>query len=79
MKLFPLAILLGVSLASPVALDQSANELDLVKRQILGDTANELTDGACRPIVFIFARASTETGNIASLHTYVLLLQEGND
>ncbi|KAF1981791.1 carbohydrate esterase family 5 protein [Aulographum hederae CBS 113979] len=50
-----LAALAGVAVAAP------ANEL--VSRQIV---ANDLTNGACKDIFFIHARASTEVGNMGS-------------
>jgi len=52
-----------LSLAAYVA---AAPVSDLVERQIgaVGTTANELTLGSCRDIIFIFARGSTEIGNL---------------
>ncbi|KAI7636696.1 hypothetical protein KC319_g15208 [Hortaea werneckii] len=54
-----------LSLAAYVA---AAPVSDLVERQIgaVGTTANELTLGSCRDIIFIFARGSTEIGNLVS-------------
>jgi cutinase len=58
----PFALLAATATALPT---------DLVPRQFgtsfgtsVGSTVNELSSGACRPITFIFARGSTESGNI---------------
>ncbi|CAG5170287.1 uncharacterized protein ALTATR162_LOCUS7157 [Alternaria atra] len=45
--------------------NQSVEERDLTKRQYNGDTYNQLTDGtACRPITVIYARGTTQAGNV---------------
>lgn len=39
----------------------------LSKRQYSGDTYNQLTDGtACRPVTVIYARGTTQEGNVGS-------------
>ncbi|RMZ00707.1 hypothetical protein D0862_06628 [Hortaea werneckii] len=52
-----------LSLAAYVA---AAPVTELIERQIgaVGTTANELSVGSCRDIIFIFARGSTEIGNL---------------
>ena len=54
-----------LSLAAYVA---AAPVTELIERQIgaVGTTANELSVGSCRDIIFIFARGSTEIGNLVS-------------
>ncbi|KAB2106554.1 hypothetical protein AG0111_0g5449 [Alternaria gaisen] len=45
--------------------NQSVEERGLTKRQYNGDTYNQLTDGtACRPITVIYARGTTQAGNV---------------
>lgn len=57
-----LTLLAGIASAAPAA-EPSALEA----RQLggtVGMIANEFTRGGCKPIIFIFARGSTETGNM---------------
>jgi cutinase len=47
--------------------DKSSEEHTLTKRQYNGDTFNQLTDGtACRPITVIYARGTTQAGNVGA-------------
>lgn len=53
--------LLSLAVATPVP-----QPGDIEARQ-LGDTANDVESGSCHDVTFIFARGSTETGNMVSL------------
>ncbi|KAL2062485.1 hypothetical protein VTL71DRAFT_6751 [Oculimacula yallundae] len=56
---FIVSLLAGFISANPIALEvrQSTN---------VGITANEFTRGGCKPVIFVFARGSTEIGNMGS-------------
>ncbi|KAL2866653.1 cutinase family protein [Aspergillus lucknowensis] len=53
------AALAGLTCASPLP----AGDIDLERRQLL-DTENDVNFGTCKDVTFIFARGSTETGNM---------------
>ena len=40
---------------------------ELEKRQSLSDTRNDLVNGICRAVTVIFARGTTESGNVGTL------------
>ena len=52
------------------------NAAGLQERQTLADTSNELQDGPCKEVFFIFARGSTEPGNMVRLWlTYISVVR----
>lgn len=72
-----LAAIAATTAALPTSLDQGLSEVelraalearsDIEARQVVGTTANELTQGSCRPLILIFARGSTEPGNLVRI------------
>ena len=53
-----------------------ANSKPITRRQLGSSTSSELEDGSCGDVIFIFARGSTETGNMVSnLHLSQLMPQ----
>ncbi|KAI0010806.1 carbohydrate esterase family 5 protein [Xylariaceae sp. FL0662B] len=70
--------LVAFTSASPLALDHSEdtiaklraksvnNSAGLSHRETIGTTANEFQDGSCKDVIFIFARGTTEIGNIGA-------------
>jgi hypothetical protein len=70
MKFFTLPVLTSLAAASPIA-TSTLEGSQLETRQFLSSTRNELETGragACPKAIFIFARASTETGNMVRLY-----------
>ncbi|KAI1445515.1 carbohydrate esterase family 5 protein [Annulohypoxylon stygium] len=76
LTLFSAALAVSTT-ASPLTLDYSESTIAKVKarqtagaaasirrRQSAGTTENEFLDGGCRDVIFIFARGSTQDGNI---------------
>ncbi|KAL1634024.1 hypothetical protein SLS56_002616 [Neofusicoccum ribis] len=65
---FAFAIFASLSLGSPIELEVRDPEAvaALEARQFTGTgvTANELKNGPCKPVTYIFARGSTELGNL---------------
>jgi cutinase len=57
--------------------DKSLEERTLTKRQYNGNTYNQLTDGtACRPITVIYARGTTQAGNVGAADTEVSYMHQ---
>lgn len=69
MKFFAtVSLLAGLVAALPTAV-VIPDEEGIEARQLFGNTRNELQDGgACPPVIFIFARGSTESGNLVRFH-----------
>lgn len=58
------AALATVALATPVPNANPEADIALERRQITN--SKDLENGDCKPVAFIFARGSTETGNMVS-------------
>lgn len=65
MKSVFIAVLAMLSVASALPVEQQPSSTELDVRQF-GATENDLKDGKCAGNVFIFARGSTEVGNMVS-------------
>jgi cutinase len=75
MKFFAVSLLATLAAASPIAAPEPSNaELEtLVARQLLGGSKDELeqgTAGSCPKAILVFARGSTEIGNLVRLAPY---------
>jgi cutinase len=70
MKFFAtVSLLAGLGAALPTALEVVPTEEGIQARQTSSDTRNELqTGGTCPPVIFIYARGSTESGNLVYIH-----------
>ncbi|KAI0873251.1 carbohydrate esterase family 5 protein [Hypoxylon argillaceum] len=67
--------LLALASAVPMTFDLSEDMIAKLKTgttsaaaasSAIGTTANEFLDGGCRPVIFLYARGSTQDGNIGS-------------
>lgn len=56
MRFSAVLALASVAIASPIAIEE--------RQYVLGSSASEFTSGGCRDVIFIFARGSTEAGNM---------------
>lgn len=62
--LFLASALIGLGFVSAAP----SGSRDVLVRQVTSDTSNQLTDGtACRAVTVIYARGTTETGNLGLL------------
>ncbi|KAI0808774.1 carbohydrate esterase family 5 protein [Xylaria sp. FL0064] len=68
-------VLTGLASAVPMTFDlsdemiaklKSGKSSGILEVSATGDTANEFLDGGCRPVIFLYARGSTQDGNIGS-------------
>lgn len=57
-----------IALAMAVAVLASPIQVQVQKRQYTSLTENEFTTGGCRDVIFLWARGSTEAGNMVSDH-----------
>lgn len=66
MKSFAVLALAALSAATPVTLHQDGPDykLNVLKTSAANDTEHEFTQGGCRDVILIFARGSTQDGNI---------------
>lgn len=53
-------------IAISLAVLAAANPIE-IRQDIVGSTENEFTDGGCRDIIMLFARGSTEIGNMGTI------------
>ncbi|KAF6839175.1 cutinase [Colletotrichum plurivorum] len=67
MKSLTILTLAALAIASPVHIDHTdANEIARLSTRATGPVSKEFTMGGCRDVIFIFARGSTEVGNMAT-------------
>ena len=69
--------ILALAAAVPLTIDISEDTIDKLKagnsngiqaRQSTGTTENEFLEGGCRNLILIYARGSTQEGNIVSAY-----------
>jgi cutinase len=70
MKFFAtVSLFAGLGAALPTAREAVPVEEGIEARQLFGNTRNELQNGGnCPSVIFIFARGSTESGNLVCIH-----------
>lgn len=69
---FVLSFLLGLSvLAAPIDVARDVEIQEIERRQSLSSTRNDLLLGPCKAVTVIFARGTSEDGNVGSEHTQI--------
>ena len=77
MKFFAVSLLATLAAASPIAVPEINISGDIEARQ-LGSSKTELEDGragACPKAILIFARGSTESGNLVCAVNHITRVQ----
>ena len=67
-----IAALICAVTATPVPIALPYEAIRVEARQDGTDTSNDLTNGLCRKVTLIYARGSTESGNMVSLEPHSL-------
>ncbi|KAK5634236.1 hypothetical protein RRF57_009950 [Xylaria bambusicola] len=69
MRFSAVLALASLAIATPITIPEGevVARSEFVERQLTGATENDLVGGDCRDVIFIFARGTTEIGNMGTI------------